>query len=66
VNVDFTLVAALILTLAALPLALFWLNRVLYPALGPREPPLLRPKIPYVGRAISIFREGGNYYGRLW
>ncbi|KAL2024713.1 hypothetical protein VTK56DRAFT_6914 [Thermocarpiscus australiensis] len=53
-------------TLAALPLALLLLRRVLFPSYDPREPPVLRPKIPFLGHAISIAREASGYYTRLY
>jgi hypothetical protein len=57
-----------LLVLAALlllPLVIFQLKRVLYPTLDPREPPLLRPKIPIIGHAFAIVWEGGGYFQRL-
>jgi hypothetical protein len=55
----------LVLSVAVLlPLAV-WSYRVFYPTYDPREPPPLWPKVPFIGHAYSIFREGGGYYGRL-
>lgn len=60
------LTLTLVLTVAALALlGLALLKRVLYPTHDPREPPVLRPRIPLIGHAISIAREGGGYYERL-
>lgn len=50
---------------AALVLLLWLLKRVVYPTYDPREPPALRSKIPFVGHAFSIVREGGPYFERL-
>lgn len=55
----------LVLTAAALALALSFLKRVLNPAYDLREPPLLWPKVPFAGHTFSIVREGGAYYERL-
>jgi hypothetical protein len=56
---------ALTLTVAALSLALLVLQRVLYPTFDSREPPVLRPKVPFIGHAISIARGINVYYARL-
>lgn len=47
-----------------LPLAVLF-YKAFYPTYDPREPPPLWPKVPFIGHAYSIFREGGGYYGRL-
>lgn len=54
-----------VLILTATSLALFVFKRVLYLAHDPREPPLLWPKIPFIGHAISIVWEAGGYPERL-
>lgn len=56
---------AWLLSLTALPLALFFLKRVLYPTYDSREPPALWPKIPFIGHVISIAWESGGYYERI-
>ena len=61
-NVSPTLLA---LSSVLLSLALVSLKRVLYPALDPREPPVLRPKVPFFGHTFSIVSDGGAYYDRL-
>jgi hypothetical protein len=50
-----------------LPLILFilWLKRVLYPTYSAREPPALYPRVPFLGHAWSLLREGGGYFDRL-
>lgn len=51
--------------LAALPLALFLLKRVFLPTVSAREPPVLRPTIPFVGHIISLIREKTGLFDRL-
>lgn len=46
-----------------LPLTVLF-YKVLYPTYDSREPPPLWPKVPFIGHAYSIFREGGGYYRR--
>jgi hypothetical protein len=55
----------LVLSVAVLLPLGFWSYKVLYPTYDPREPPPLWPKVPFIGHAYSIFREGGGYFGRL-
>ena len=31
----------------------------------PREPPLLKPSIPYIGHIIGLFRYNGEYFEKL-
>ncbi|KAK4044691.1 hypothetical protein C8A01DRAFT_12010 [Parachaetomium inaequale] len=52
--------------LVLLSLALVSLKRVLHPALDPREPPVLRPNVPFIGHTLSIVSEGVAYYDRLY
>ncbi|KAH6849883.1 cytochrome P450 [Chaetomium sp. MPI-CAGE-AT-0009] len=56
----------LILSLVVLLLVLCLLRGVFYPTLDPREPPLLRPKVPFIGHSLSIVTKGGGYYDRLY
>ena len=51
--------------LCALPLALFLVKRVLYPTVTAREPPVLRPAIPFVGHVVSLIREKTGMFDRL-
>lgn len=51
--------------LAALPVALYLLKRVLLPAVSAREPPVLRPAIPFVGHVVSLIREKTSMFDRL-
>ncbi|KAE8450494.1 hypothetical protein EG329_006224 [Mollisiaceae sp. DMI_Dod_QoI] len=34
--------------------------------LDPREPPILKPKIPYIGHIIGLFRYHGAYFDKLY
>lgn len=54
-----------VLIIAALPLVLYLLNRIVFPSVDAREPPVLRPKIPFFGHIISLFREQTNMFDRL-
>ncbi|OHF03164.1 prostacyclin synthase [Colletotrichum orchidophilum] len=51
--------------LLLLPLALV-LKKLLYPNFDPREPPVLRPRLPVLGHIISLVRESGSFYARLY
>lgn len=35
------------------------------PRLDPREPPELKPRIPFVGHIIGLFRHQASYYSML-
>lgn len=59
------LTPAMLTAIAALPLALILLKRVVFPSVGPREPPVLRPTIPFFGHVISLIREKTAMYDRL-
>ncbi|KAK3935473.1 cytochrome P450 [Diplogelasinospora grovesii] len=58
---------ALLLT-AALPLLfiLLLLGKFLYPTFDPREPPVLYPRVPFIGHIISLVREKSGFYARLY
>lgn len=43
-------------------LSLVLLERWLRANPDPREPPVLRPRIPFVGHIIGLLTEGANYY----
>ncbi|KAF5676132.1 7-alpha-hydroxycholest-4-en-3-one 12-alpha-hydroxylase [Fusarium heterosporum] len=45
---------------------LFLLRHYASPTLDPLEPPLLKPRAPLVGHLISMLREGGSFYVRLF
>jgi hypothetical protein len=55
----------MVVAIAALPLILYLVNRVVFPTVDPREPPILRPKIPFFGHIISLIREQTNMFDRL-
>ncbi|KAF9876143.1 prostacyclin synthase [Colletotrichum karsti] len=56
------------LTIAALILIplIVVLKRLLFPVFDAREPPILRPKIPFFGHVFSLVREGANFNHRLY
>lgn len=54
-----------LLAIAVIPL-LFLLQRLVFPKFDPREPPVLRPKIPVIGHLISMARERTGLYRRLY
>ncbi|KAK3302292.1 monooxygenase-like protein [Chaetomium strumarium] len=68
IELDNNIPPATLLVVAALllPFLILQLRRVLYPTYDPREPPVLRPKIPLIGHAFSIVWEGGGYFQRLY
>jgi hypothetical protein len=48
--------------------AVFYLfaQRICLPRkLDPREPPPLKPRIPYVGHLIDMYKYGSEYYSQL-
>jgi hypothetical protein len=49
----------------ALVAALVLLGRLLAPKIGPSEPPILKPRIPFVGHIIGMMREKNSFYQRL-
>ena len=51
--------------IVALPLVVFLVNKLLFPTVDPREPPILRPRVPVFGHVYSLMRETGVYYSRL-
>ncbi|KAK6222436.1 prostacyclin synthase [Colletotrichum tabaci] len=57
-----TLVTAALVTI---PLAVV-LKKLLFPDFDPREPPVLRPRLPFFGHIVSLVRESGNFYARLY
>ena len=40
-------------------------QRLLAPRLDPREPPVLKPRIPLVGHIIGLLRHRSNFFGLL-
>lgn len=55
----------IIIVIAALPIVLLLLKKTLYPTFDPREPPVFRPRVPFVGHLVSMILEGGSFYQRL-
>jgi hypothetical protein len=53
------------LAIAAVPLALIAVSRMVSPKSDPREPPPLWPTVPLVGHIISLLRESASFYSRL-
>ena len=51
--------------LAAVPFAFYLLKRVIFPSVSPREPPVLRPTIPFFGHVVSMIREKTGIFDRL-
>ncbi|KAH6684949.1 cytochrome P450 [Plectosphaerella plurivora] len=54
------------LAIAAVPLALIAISRLVSPKIDPREPPPLWPTVPLVGHIISLLREHASFYSRLF
>ncbi|KAF6800993.1 prostacyclin synthase [Colletotrichum sojae] len=57
-----TLVTA---ALVLLPLMVV-LKKMLFPVYDPREPPILRPRVPFFGHVFSLISEASEFYGRLY
>lgn len=51
-------------TMLLVPLV-FILKKLLFPNFDPREPPVLRPRLPVFGHIISLVRESGSFHARL-
>lgn len=47
------------------PLLLYNVIRILFPTVESREPPILRPKIPFFGHVISLICENTRMFDRL-
>ncbi|KAL2016806.1 hypothetical protein VTK56DRAFT_2975 [Thermocarpiscus australiensis] len=55
-----------LLAVAAVAATVFYLlSRFLTPPHNPKEPPLIRPKIPLIGHVIGLLRHGTGYYSRI-
>lgn len=48
-------------TALAVIVAFALLNRLLTPRIDPREPPVVKPSIPWVGHIIGIIRHQADY-----
>lgn len=59
-NVTFPLVITTIVVLLGLVLL-----ALVNPRVGPREPPLLKPRIPFIGHMIGLLRHQAGYYSML-
>lgn len=47
-------------------LALLLVYRFIVPAHDAREPPTVHSRIPFIGHAINVSRQGRKYYAKLW
>jgi hypothetical protein len=45
----------------AAAVALSLLNRLLTPRIDPREPPVVKPRIPWIGHIIGVIRHQADY-----
>ncbi|KAF4845417.1 7-alpha-hydroxycholest-4-en-3-one 12-alpha-hydroxylase [Colletotrichum siamense] len=52
-------------TFLMVPLAVI-LKRLLFPTFDAREPPILRPKVPFFGHVVSLVKEAANFNNRLY
>ncbi|KAK1462939.1 prostacyclin synthase [Colletotrichum cuscutae] len=55
----------IVVTAALLLVPAFVLKKLMFPNFDPREPPVLRPRLPVFGHIISLIRESGGFYARL-
>ncbi|KAI8651201.1 hypothetical protein NCS55_01363700 [Fusarium keratoplasticum] len=49
-----------------IPLLFVGLKKLLYPTFDPREPPVLRPRIPFIGHIVGMIRERSSWYIRIY
>ncbi|KAL6355413.1 hypothetical protein LRP88_11002 [Fusarium phalaenopsidis] len=49
-----------------IPLLFVGLKKLLYPTFDPREPPILRPRIPFIGHIVGMIRERSSWYIRIY
>ncbi|KAK1751623.1 cytochrome P450 [Echria macrotheca] len=49
----------------AVSLVLLVFKLAFFPSLDPREPPLARPRVPFVGHILGLIKESASYYARL-
>ncbi|KAK4142933.1 cytochrome P450 [Dichotomopilus funicola] len=58
--------ASLLLPAVFAVLVVFWLLGYLFSApYDPQEPPLVKPKIPFIGHIIGLLRHGTRYYSMI-
>jgi hypothetical protein len=55
----------MVFTIAAMPLIVYLLNKIIFPTVDPREPPVLRPKVPFIGHIVSLLSEKTRFFDRL-
>lgn len=56
---------AVLSVVLALPVLFVLLKRLLFPTFDPREPPVLRPRVPFIGHVIALVSERSSWYRRL-
>jgi hypothetical protein len=49
-----------------LSLILFFITRLSSPPMDPREPPLVKSKVPIIGHVIGLFQYQVDYLHMLW
>ncbi|RSM16167.1 hypothetical protein CDV31_004630 [Fusarium ambrosium] len=49
-----------------IPLLFVGCKKLLYPTFDPLEPPILRPRIPFIGHIIDMIRERSSWYIRIY
>lgn len=55
-------VSVLSLLLAGIVFFVAVIHRLLFIDYDPREPPIIKPKIPYIGHILGIIRYGTKYF----
>lgn len=48
-----------------LTVLLVLLDCILSPSMHTLEPPVLKPRVPFIGHAITMFREKAGFYSRV-
>lgn len=47
------------------PLLAVLIKAGFFPSIDPREPPLVRSKVPFIGHILGLVQEQSNYFNRL-
>ena len=56
---------ALTVACVVIPLVAFIIKAGYFMTLDPREPPLVRSKVPFIGHILGLITEESNYFTRL-
>lgn len=54
-----------VVAIASLAIAIAFLSSVLRMKVDPREPPIVHPKVPFLGHIVGMLTEGPMYLKRV-